>query len=162
MNEKLYAALNDQVTKEFEAALVYRQLSYEMDRLSLPGMQNWFEEQAAEEIDHANRFAAHLLDRGEKVTIGKIEIEALNINSALDAFEASLAHEKKVSASIRDIARIADEVKDYDSRPLLHEFLAEQIEEEADVSEIVDQLRLVDNEGTGILRLDTSLGQRDD
>ena len=63
---------------------------------------------------------------------------------------------------IRNIAGIADEVKDFDSRSLITWFLDEQISEEATVSEIVDQLTLVGNDGSGLLRLDSGLGQRND
>ena len=59
---------------------------------------------------------------------------------------------------IRDLALIADEVKDLDSRSLINFFLDEQIEEEATVSEIVDQLELVGSDGSGILRIDARLG----
>ena len=78
----------------------------------------------------------------------------------LDAFEASLAHEQKVSEQIREIARTADAAGDLDSRPLINWFLDEQVEEEASVSEVIDQLKLVGNDGSGLLRIDSSLAER--
>ena len=47
----------------------------------------------------------------------------------LEIFEAALAHEEKVSESIRELYRSADKEGDYDSRPLLNWFVDEQIEE---------------------------------
>ena len=58
----------------------------------------------------------------------------------LDAFTAALAHEEKVSESIRNLYRTAEAEGDLDSRPLLNWFLEEQIEEEATVKEIVGRL----------------------
>lgn len=161
MDKKLEKALNDQVNSEHQAALVYTQLAYEMDSLSLSGMRDWFVAQAAEERSHAERFAKHLMDRDCRVELTTIELPSIKALTALDAFEAALAHEKEVSEEIRNIARIADEVKDLDSRGLISAFLEEQIEEEATVSEIIDQLKLVGSDGSGLLRIDADLGTRD-
>ena len=147
MNEKLFNLINKQVTNEHGAALIYTQLAYELDELSLPGMRDWMFAQADEE-------------REQKPQIGEISVDELKIEKPLDAFKAALEHEKKVSGQIRDIARLADEVDDLDSRTLLNWFLDEQIEEEASVSEIIDQLELVGDNGSGILRIDAQLGER--
>ncbi|MGP5497387.1 ferritin [Corynebacterium flavescens] len=161
MNEKLQTLLNTQVINEHGAALVYTQLAYEMDDLSFPGMRDWFYAQAEEERTHAQKLADHLLDRGYRVELGDIPVPSIKAATPLDAFEAAYAHEQKVSGQIREIARLADEVQDLDSRALVNWFLNEQIEEEDTVSEIVDQIKLVGNDGSGLLRIDARLGSRD-
>ena len=160
INEKFQKQLNDQVTAEHQAALIYTQLGYELDRLSFPGMSGWMFAQAAEERNHAQRFADHLLDRDARVDVENIEMPTIKISTPLDAFEAALDHEKKVSEMIRGLARTADEVDDIDSRSLITSFLSEQIEEEATVGEIIDRIKLAGNEGSGLLRIDAELGQR--
>ena len=47
---KLMEAINDQVTLEMEAAVVYRQLAIEMEVIDLPGIAGWFRAQSDEEI----------------------------------------------------------------------------------------------------------------
>ncbi|MDD7581988.1 ferritin [Corynebacterium sp. 32222D000AT] len=158
MDEKLQTAMNNQVNSEHQAALIYTQLAYEMDNLSFPGMRDWFLGHADEERTHAQKFADHLLARGYRVELTDIAIPSLKAATPLDAFEAAFKHEQKVSAEIREIARIADEVKDLDSRSLVNWFLDEQIEEEDTVSEIIDQVKLVGNDGSGLLRIDANLG----
>ena len=160
MDEKLQTLLNEQVINEHGAALIYTQLAYEMDNLSFPGMRDWFFKQAEEEREHAQKFAEHLLDRGYRVELGDIQVGSVKAATPLDAFEASLAHEQKVSEQIREIARTADAAGDLDSRGLINWFLEEQVEEESTVSEIIDQLKLVGNDGSGLLRVDGSLAQR--
>ncbi|QRP97681.1 ferritin [Corynebacterium sp. FDAARGOS 1242] len=160
MDEKLQTLLNAQVNNEHGAALVYTQLAYEMDNLSFPGMRDWFFKQAEEEREHAQKFAEHLLDRGYRVELEDIQVGSVKAATPLDAFEASLAHEQKVSEQIREIARTADAAGDLDSRPLINWFLDEQVEEEASVSEVIDQLKLVGNDGSGLLRIDSSLAER--
>lgn len=161
INQKLEEALNNQVIAEHQAALVYTQLAYELDRLSLTGMSAWMFAQADEEREHAQRFADHLIDRDARVNLKPIELPEIKIESALEAFELSLTHEKKVSAMIRDLVRVAEEVKDIDSRPLLDSFLSEQVEEEATVGEIIDRLKMVGADGSGLLRLDAQLSGRE-
>ncbi|MEH0148101.1 ferritin [Corynebacterium sp. Q4381] len=160
VDEKLKEAMTQQVTEEYAAAYVYRFLANEMDALSFPGLSNWFAAQAQEETEHAQKFAKHLIDRGERVQPRDIRIDAPQVNGPLDAFRAALAHEKKVSEQIRNITRIADEAGDLESRGLLNWFLTEQIEEEATVGEIVDQLELVGGDGSGLLRIDAALATR--
>lgn len=160
INDKLAKALNEQVTMEIEASLIYLQLSYILDDLGLVGMRDWMRNQHQEELEHAAKFAQHLLDREYVPQIIDIPAPKLSVSDAKGAFQASLEHEKKVSASIRNLASIQAEVQDWDSRPLIDEFLDEQIEEESTVSEILDRLEIAGESGSGILRIDAELGQR--
>lgn len=160
MNEKLQSLLNAQVINEHGAALIYTQLAYEMDDLSFPGMRDWFYAQAAEEREHAQKIANHLLARGYRVELTDVPVPSVKAATPLDAFEAAYAHEQKVSEQIREIACTADEVKDLESRQIVNWFLDEQIEEEDTVTEIIDQIKLVGNDGPGLLRIDATLGSR--
>ena len=160
MDEKLQTLLNNQVINEHGAAMVYTQLAYEMDNLSFPGMRDWFMAQAGEERVHAQKLADHLLARGYRVELNDIPVGSIKAATPLDAFEASLAHEQKVSEQIREIARVALDIQDLDSRQLIDWFLAEQIEEEDTISEIIDQIKLVGNDGAGLLRIDSRLANR--
>lgn len=160
LSEALKKKFDDQITLEFGASMVYRQLAIEMDNMDLPGMAAWLRHQADEEIVHANKFIDHALDRDNHPIIGNITVQTPTINSVQDCFEAALAHEQKVSESIRELYRAADAEGDLDSRPLLNWFLEEQIEEEATVSEIIGRIKLISDDGPGLIRLDDELGQR--
>ncbi|MDK8450840.1 ferritin [Corynebacterium mastitidis] len=160
INDKLAKAFNEQVTMEIEASLIYLQLSYVLDDMGLSGMRDWMKKQHDEELEHAERFAQHLLDRGYVPQIQDIPTPKLSVSNAKEAFEASLEHERKVSASIHNLAALQAEVQDWDSRPMIDWFLDEQIEEESTVSEILDRLELAGTDGSGILRIDAELGSR--
>ena len=160
LSESLENAFNAQITLEFQASLVYRQLAIELEIMDLPGMASWLRHQADEEILHANKFIDHVADRDNHPRIGATAAPSTVVTSVLDAFEAALAHEEKVSASIRDLYRLAESEGDLDSRPLLNWFLEEQIEEEATVKEIVGRVKMIDDDGPGLLRLDEELGAR--
>jgi ferritin len=160
LNKSLEKAFNQQITLEFEASMVYRQLAIEMEIRDLPGIAGWLRHQADEEIVHANKFIDHLADRGNHPEIGAISAPKVRAGSVLEAFRAAQAHEQGVSEAIRSLYRITEKAGDLDSRPLLNWFLSEQIEEEATVSEIVGRVQLIDNDGPGLLRLDEELGMR--
>ncbi|GAA1498097.1 ferritin [Paeniglutamicibacter kerguelensis] len=157
---KLADAFNDQITLELQAATVYRQLAIEMDVLSLPGIAGWFRAQAAEELEHAEKFTTHMVDRAAHPRIGTLSAPEVSVETVQDAFVASLAHEKKVSESIRDLYRLAQNEGDIDSVPLLNWFIEEQVEEEATVGGILDRVKMISNEGNGLLRLDAELATR--
>ncbi|GAB3577711.1 ferritin [Calidifontibacter terrae] len=160
MSAVLEKKFNAQITLEFEASIVYRQLAISMDAMDLPGLANWLRRQADEEIVHANKFIDHVSDRDNNAQIGAIPAPTVKVETVLDAFEAAYAHEQRVSESIRALYRDAENEGDLDSRPLLNWFLNEQIEEESTVSEIVGRITLIKDDGPGLLRLDDELGAR--
>lgn len=160
IHEEVQQALNEQVTAELEAALVYLQLSYALDDLGLVGMRDWMKAQHKEELAHAELFSQHLLDREVTPQIGNISAPIVKVESAVEAFEAALTHEKMISDRIRRLADLQITHRDFDSRPLVDQFLAEQIDEEAAIDEILDRLKLAGNDGSGVLRIDSELGNR--
>lgn len=161
IDQQYAEAINEQITLEHTASLVYRQLAADMEAIDLTGFAAWFSAQAVEELEHAEKFTQYLLDRDYHPVLGTIELSGTTVDNALDAFKASLAHEEKVSEAIRNLYRVADQVGDIDSRPLLHWFLDEQVEEESTVSEIIGRIEILDGDGSGLLNLDKQLGQRD-
>lgn len=161
LSTDLEKKFQDQITLEFAASITYRQLAIEADEQDLPGMATWLRHQADEEIVHANKFIDHVVDRGSHAAIGTIEKPEVEAGlSPLEIFEAALAHEQKVSEAIRELYRAADKEGDLDSRPILNWFVDEQIEEESTVSEIIGRIRLIGDDGSGLLRLDSELGRR--
>lgn len=160
MTATLEDAFNDQITLEFHASLVYRQLAIEMDLHDLPGMAAWLRAQADEEIVHANKFIDHVAARDNHPRIGTLPSPAVAASSPLEVFNAALAHEQKVSESIRGLYRLAESEGDLDSRPLLNFFIEEQVEEEAVVREVIGRLTMINDDGPGLLRLDAELAAR--
>ncbi|WP_040168372.1 ferritin [Microbacterium gorillae] len=160
MSPELEKLFNDQITLEFGASMVYRQLAIEMEDNDFPGAAQWLRHQADEEIVHANKFIDHLADRGNHPSIGTISAPKSPGTTMLKVFNAALAHEQKVSAAIRGLVNAAEAEGDLDSRPLLNWFLSEQIEEESTVSEIIGRIQLIGDDGVGLYQLDLELAQR--
>ena len=160
MSPDLQDAYNDQITLEFESSYAYLQMAAFFEEANLPGFANWMRQQAEEERVHAMKFFDFVLDRGNSVELRTITAPSADFTSPLSVFESSLAHEQKVTRSIHDLYSKATEAKDYESLPILHWFIDEQVEEEATVSELIEQISMAGDNGAALLLLDRELGTR--
>ena len=160
LDERLESALNAQVTMEYGAAYSYFGMSAWLEAEGLPGMAQWMRAQAAEELTHAERFYQFVLDRGGRINLGPIDAPQTSFTKPIDVFNKSLEQEQAVTGSINDLYAMAVDLKDFASLPLLDWFVAEQVEEEASVQQIIDDLARGGDAGHTILMLDRELGTR--
>ncbi len=158
--EPLAEALNDQINLELASSLAYLQFSTWFEGADLPGMELWMRLQADEEHAHAIKFLDHVLDREAPVSLGPLPAARTDFASPIDVFRAALEHEQVVSEAIRDLYRLATEVGDLDSLPLLQWFINEQVEEESTVREIIGRLDRIGGDGPSLILLDRELGER--
>ncbi len=160
LSPALTQAYNDQVQLEFESSFVYLQMGTDFELRSLPGMASWMRLQSQEEHLHAMKFIQFVLDRGGKLQLKALAAPAQTPEAVIACFETALGHEQRVTRAIHDLYAKALEEHDYASLPLLQWFVNEQVEEEATVSTILDRLKMVGDDRTGLLFLDRELGQR--
>jgi len=128
--------------------------------VNLSGFAHWMRIQAQEEMLHANKFFDYLLARGGKTKISAIDEPPFNWDSPLDVFEASYKHEQFVTECIGKIADLTMKESDHATFSMLQWFITEQVEEEANVSEIVEKLRLIADFKGGLIMMDAELKQR--
>ena len=81
-------------------------------------------------------------------------------NNLLDVLESTLAHEQKVTSLINNLYAIAQEEKDYATSSMLQWFIDEQVEEEENAQNIIDNLKMIKDNGYGLYMLDKELGTR--
>ena len=160
MSKELQDAYNDQIALEFASSYAYLQMAAFFDNANLPGFSHWMRMQAEEERAHAMKFFDFVLDRGNEVELRAVAAPASDFTSPLSVFQASLGHEQKVSAAIRALYAQASAANDYESFALLQWFIDEQVEEEATVSELIEQLTMAGDNGAALLLLDRELGGR--
>jgi ferritin len=145
---------------EYGAAYSYFGMSAWFEAEGLPGMAQWMRSQAAEELTHAEKFYQFILDRGGHIDLGAIEAPQADFATSIDVFNRSIEQEQAVTASINNLYAMAVELKDFASLPLLDWFVAEQVEEESNVRQIIDDLDRAGDAGHTILMLDRELGTR--
>ena len=78
----------------------------------------------------------------------------------MDAFETAFEHECMISGRINKLAVLASEENDHSTLSFLKWFIDEQVEEEASVDDIVQKVKLVKGEGTGMYMIDQELAAR--
>ena len=74
--------------------------------------------------------------------------------------EQTLKHEQEVTASINRLYELAIKENDYPAQVMLQWFINEQVEEEKTADSILQQLKIIGADGTGLLMLDNRLGSR--
>ena len=160
MNQQVLEGINHQINRELYAAYLYLAISAEFDHRSLDGFAAWMRAQAREEMDHAMRLVDHVLERGASVELDTIEKPDADFDTPLEAFEASLEHEERVTEWIHELYDLAVEHHDHPAQLVLEWFVTEQVEEEDSVGTVVEQLRMAGENQAAILMLDRELGAR--
>jgi ferritin len=160
LKEKMEKAINDQINKELYSSYLYLSMCAYSMSIGLPGMANWMKIQAKEELTHANKFFDWVLERGGKVKLRAIDAVPTEFGSVIETFEKVFEHEQFITDSINNLVDIAIEVSDHASRSMLMWFVDEQVEEEANVVNILDQLKLVEGKGQGLFLIDKDLATR--
>ena len=161
LKKSLLDKMNDQIQHEFHAAYLYLSMSAYFESMNLPGFAHWMRMQWQEEIGHAMKFLDHINERGGRVQLQAIEQPPVEFESPLDPFAQALAHEQKVTGQINEIYALAVQENDYASLSTLQWFVDEQVEEERNVGDIVQRLKMVKGHAGALLMLDAHLGHRE-
>ncbi len=160
LSERMMKALNKQLNAELYSAYLYLSMAAYFESKNLKGFANWMRVQAQEELMHAMKFFDYINERRGRVYLEAIEKPPTEWKSPLDVFEATYEHEVKVTSMINDLVNMSMEEKDHATYNMLQWFVAEQVEEEASADEIRQQLRMIKEDGRGIMMLDRELKQR--
>lgn len=161
ISKNLQNAINNQIHSEIYSAYLYMAMAAYADSKNFKGIAKWFKVQANEEWTHAMKFYDFMIDRGATVVFKAIEQPPSDFKSILHAFEATLEHEKKVTTSINKLFELALKENDYPTQVMLHWFIDEQVEEEANASEIIEKIKLIGEKSSSMLWLDHELGKRE-
>lgn len=157
MNKELVKSLNSQMNFELYSSYIYLSMASYLKSLDLNGFANWMDIQVKEELAHVDRFYRFLHDRGENVEFDAIPKPQNKWDSPLAVFEHALEHEKIVTKRINDLVNKAAKAGDHATLNFLQWFVGEQVEEEASVTSVIQQIKLV---GDSLFLLDRELGQR--
>ncbi len=160
IDERMHEELNRQIKYELESAYLYMAMMAWFRNNGWDGMADWMKAQVQEEIVHAMKFFDHLAERGARIDLAPLELKKTTWSSPADAFHDAHEHERFITSRIHTLAKLADEVGDYASKPMLQWFIEEQIEEEASTSKVAEDLGRAGDNRSALMMLDRELGQR--
>lgn len=160
LSKTIEDAINAQVNAELWSAYLYLSMAHNFEADGKSGIANWFKVQFKEEQAHAEIFMNYINQRGGRVWLKPIDAVETEWATPLDAFKATLEHERKVTALINNLYAMAEAEHDYATREMLNWFISEQVEEEESAQELIDKFTLIGNDGMGIYMLDQELAAR--
>ena len=158
----LQDAINEQINRELYSAHLYLSMSAYFETLSLGGFAHWMRAQYHEEVSHAMKLFDFITDRDGRVVLKSIEQPPIEFESPRSVMQMSLDHEREITRMIDNLYELALAEKDYSAHVLLEWFVDEQVEEEKVLTEIVDHLKIIGDDGTGLLMMNARLGDRAD
>lgn len=160
ISKKMEDAFNSQVAAEFYSAHLYLSMASYLDSIDLPGFANWMRIQYQEEVTHGEKIFDYVIERDGRAILKGFEAPPEEWKSVLEVFEEAYKHEQKVTSLIHGLVDIALAEKDHASQVFLQWFVNEQVEEEASVKAIVQQLKLLGESKGGLFQIDRELGRR--
>lgn len=160
LTTKMEDALNRQINEEMYSAMLYLAMAGYFAELNLMGFKNWLFVQYREEIGHAEKIFNYIVNRGGKIRLYEIKEPQVIWKSPKDAFEAVLNHEKHITAKINELVEIAESEKDRATFAMLQWFVNEQVEEEANASEVLAKLEMIGDHKHCLMMLDKETAQR--
>ena len=102
----------------------------------------------------------YIIQRGGRVELKPIDAVPTTWESPLAVFEATLAHEQKVTSLINNLFALTTSENDYATQSMLKWFIDEQVEEEENAQNIIDNLKMIQGNGYGLYMLDKELSAR--
>ncbi len=160
ITKKMAKSLNEQLNHEFYSAYLYLSMSAYCSKMDFNGAASWFLLQYHEEQDHATRIYNYLIEQDATISLKRIDKPEKKFGTILETFQQSLEHEQMMTTRLNELSDKALKEKDHATYNLLQWFVNEQVEEEASVSEIIAKIKLVKNDGYGLLMIDNELGKR--
>jgi ferritin len=160
ISKKMADSLNKQMNLELYSAHLYLSMSSCANAMGLKGAANWFMVQYREEMVHFMKFYTYLVDQGEIIALLAGKAVPNKYKSLLDMTEKTLGHEQLITKCINELSEQAVQEKDHASQIFLQWFITEQIEEENNDRDLIAKLKLVGNNGHGILMIDSEMAQR--
>ena len=160
LKEKMLKALNEQINAEMYSSYLYLSMESYFQSISLTGFAAWMRGQVQEELFHGMKMYDYVCERGGRVSLETINKPDSSWKSAQAAFKHILKHEQLVTSLINDLVDLAMKERDHATLNFLQWFVAEQVEEEASVGEIVDKLKLIKDDTSGLFLLDAEMSKR--
>ena len=143
LSKKIENILNEQIEKEGYSSNLYLAMAAWAEAKGYAGISEWLSAQAEEERIHMLKIIHYISERGGHAIVPAFKVPPKDQKGIKIMFEEILKHEQFISESINKIVAATIAENDYTTQSWIQWFVTEQIEEEAQVMEILDKLNLV-------------------
>ena len=160
ISKKMQEAINAQINAEMWSAYLYLAMSMDASDKGMKGVAHWYRKQYEEEMEHAFRFVHYLEEQLARVELKPIEKFKTSWKNMAEMFDETLAHEKVVTGLIHKLCDLAAKEKDYATANMLQWFVNEQVEEEANATELIEAAKCIGNDKAAFYMFDKDLAAR--
>jgi ferritin len=157
LSAKVTGALNKQIELEAASSQYYLSMASWAETQGLNGVSGFLYKHSDEERMHMLKLIRFVNERGGHGLVPALKQPASSFKSVKFVFEEILKHEIKVTEEINNLVEITLKEKDYTTHNFLQWYVSEQIEEEALARQIVDKLKLIGDDKSGLYFFDRDL-----
>lgn len=157
ISERMHVALNKQIKLEGQASFLYLSMASWCDAEGLEGCTKFMKRQSAEELEHMHKIFEYLSEVDAHALTPAIDEVPHHFDNPKKMFEMVYAHEQKVTKSIHDLMKIADEEKDYTTDNFLQWYISEQREEENQMRSVLDRIKLIGDSPAALYYIDIEI-----
>lgn len=153
-------ALNQQINQEMNAAYNYLAAFAWLQNDNLEGFADWMMVQRTEELAHASKLIAYLLDRGGSLDLAALDKPQGKFKNVMEVFKAALKSEQTNTQMIHELYQLALDEKDFATQSFLLWFINEQVEEEKTMNDAIGLLEHAGDDRSALLVLNQQFGSR--
>jgi len=157
LSAKVSSALNKQIELEASSSQYYLSMASWAETQGLNGVSTFLYEHADEERMHMLKLIKFINERGGHGIVPALKQPPVAFKSVKVVFEEILKHEIMVTNEINNLVEITLKEKDYTTHNFLQWYVSEQIEEEALARQIVDKIKLIGDDKSGLYFFDRDL-----
>lgn len=157
LSPKIEKALNEQVLLEAESSQIYLAMASWAEVEGFSGVAAFLFKHSDEERLHMLKLLKFVNERGGHGTVPALKAPSLKYKGVKELFQQVLDHEILVSTEINKLVDICLKEKDYTTHNFLQWYVSEQIEEEALARLILDKLKMIGADKSGMYFFDRDI-----
>jgi ferritin len=157
LNPKIEKALNQQIHLEAESSQIYLAMASWAEVQGYEGIAAFLFQHSDEERMHMLKLLKFVNERGGHGVVPALKQPAIKYKAVKELFQDVLKHEILVSTEINKLVDICLKEKDYTTHNFLQWYVSEQIEEEALARKIMDKLKMIGNDSSGLYFFDRDI-----
>ncbi|MCC7332530.1 MAG: ferritin [Flavobacteriales bacterium] len=154
LKTKVEKALNNQLLIEGESSQIYLAMASWAETQGLSGTAQFLYKHSDEERIHMLKLVQYINERGGHAVIPALSAPSRDYKTLNNMFATLLKHEIMVSSKINDLVEICLKEKDFTTNNFLQWYVSEQIEEEALARTILDKLKMIGSDKSGLYMFD--------
>jgi len=157
IHKEIETALQKQIELEAYASAYYLSMACWMDVEGFEGTAQYLYAQSDEERMHMLKIVHFINDNDGHAEVPSIERPPKDFEDYHTCFDQVLKQEQTVTNSIHKITKLALTLDDHASHNFLQWYISEQMEEEKNVKSILNKLKIIGNDGSGLYLIDNEL-----